>query len=86
MTRRPSPAQLEQLVEEDWSLDSGGEPSMPLERFKDALFEMADTWTEEAEPKEYAPAAQPSSALIDGISNVTIFNYLSIISVFNIIN
>ncbi len=53
MTSRMAPHEVLQTAEEDWALDSRGEPTMSLERYKDALFELSDMWTEDTQPSEY---------------------------------
>ena len=54
MTTKMTLPEITTTTEEDWTLDSRGEPAMGLERFKDCLFELADLWTSGPDPAEYA--------------------------------
>ena len=47
MTAAPSRAALSAIVATDWRRDSRKRSHISFERFKDALFELADTWCEE---------------------------------------
>ena len=38
---------------EDWEHDSCGAEAIDAERFKNALFEMCDLWTDTTDPQEY---------------------------------
>eukprot|EP00900_Chrysochromulina_parva_P004315 jgi/Chrpa1/13885/Chrysochromulina_OHIO_Genome00020253-RA len=54
MTVKMTLPEITTTTEEDWTLDSRGEPAMGLERYKDCLFELADLWTSGPDPAEYA--------------------------------
>ena len=48
-----SPQKATQMALEDWEEDSGGTGTVDSERFKKALFELADMWTETTDVQEY---------------------------------
>ena len=48
-----SPAVQTQMALEDWEEDTQGTGSVNIERFKSALFELVDMWTETTDPQEY---------------------------------
>ena len=54
LTAIPSVAELEEMAAQDWKSDSKGRSSLPFERFKDAVFQIADLWVESTEPDDYA--------------------------------
>jgi hypothetical protein len=49
-----SSAQAMNAVAQDWLQDSGGDGKLERGEFYDAIFELADRWTETVDPEEYA--------------------------------
>ena len=47
-------AEATQNAHHEWQLDTKGETELPCESFKDAIFELADLWTEGIDAVEYA--------------------------------
>ena len=54
LTAAPTGAALREAITKDWKRDSKRKPTMSFERFKDSLFELADTWVETISPQAYA--------------------------------
>ncbi|CAG9329088.1 unnamed protein product [Blepharisma stoltei] len=42
------------VIEEDWDTDSAGADALDYKHFYDAIFQLADIWTEEVNPNTYA--------------------------------
>ena len=47
------PEEMEEVVADDWRSDSRGEPELSRDMFCDAIFELADVWTEGLSQDEY---------------------------------
>jgi hypothetical protein len=45
---------IKQSLDEDWDHDSQGLEALTREQFQDAIFQLADVWTEGVTPEEYA--------------------------------
>lgn len=49
----PTREELLDSAREDWTQDSSGSDAVSFERFKDAIFQLADTWVDSIEPADY---------------------------------
>lgn len=54
MLREVDEVEAKQTLDEDWIADSDGNDVLSKERFMDALFQLADVWTDGITPAEYA--------------------------------
>lgn len=53
LSRIPSRDELMASAKKDWNNDSKGHATMSFERFKDAIFQLADTWVDSMEIVDY---------------------------------